>query len=43
MANTTYLNVGDMDTDYIDGSGNLVKNDDAKMVMIRNKADLDML
>ena len=43
MANTTYLNIGDMDTDYVDGSGNLVKNDDAKMVMVRNKADLDIL
>lgn len=43
MTNTTYLNIGDMDTDYVDGNGNLVKNDDAKMVMIRNKADLDML
>ena len=43
MANTTYLNVGDMDTDYIDGNGNLVKNDDAKMVMVRSKADLDEL
>lgn len=43
MANTTYLNIGDMDTDYIDKSGNLVKNDDAKMVMVRSKADLDAL
>lgn len=43
MANTTYLNIGDMDTDYVDGSGNLVKNDDAKMVMVRSKADLDLL
>lgn len=43
MTNTTYLNIGDMDTDYVDGNGNLVKNDDAKMVMVRNKADLDML
>ena len=43
MADTTYLNIGDMDTDYVDGSGNLVKNDDAKMVMVRNKADLDIL
>lgn len=43
MANTTYLNIGDMDTDYVDGNGNLVKNDDAKMVMVRNKADLNIL
>lgn len=43
MADTTYLNIGDMDTDYVDGNGNLVKNDDAKMVMVRNKADLDIL
>lgn len=43
MADTTYLNIGDMDTDYVDGSGNLVKNDDAKMVMVRSKADLDLL
>ena len=43
MTNTTYLNIGDMDTDYVDGNGNLVKNDDAKMVMVRNKADLNML
>lgn len=43
MADTTYLNIGDMDTDYVDGNGNLVKNDDVKMVMIRNKADLDIL
>ena len=43
MADTTYLNIGDMDTDYVDGNGNLVKNDDAKMVMIRDKADLDIL
>ena len=43
MTNTTYLNIGDMDTDYIDKSGNLVKNDDAKMVMVRSKADLDAL
>ena len=42
MADTTYLNIGDMDTDYVDGNGNLVKNDDAKMVMVRNKADLDI-
>ena len=43
MADTTYLNIGDMDTDYVDGNGNLVKNDDAKMVMVRNKADLNIL
>ena len=43
MANTTYLNIGDMDTDYVDVGGNLVKNDDAKMVMVRSKADLDVI
>lgn len=43
MANTTYLNIGDMDTDYVDVSGNLVKNDDAKMVMVRSKADFDVI
>lgn len=43
MANTTYLNIGDMDTDYVDESGNFVKNDDTKMVMVRSKVDLDLL
>lgn len=43
MANTKYLNIGDMDTDYIDQNGNIIKNDDAKMVMVRNKSDLDLL
>lgn len=38
-----YLNIGDMEMDYVDGNGNLVKNDAAKMVMIRNKSDLDLL
>lgn len=39
----TYINVGDMDTDYVNSSGNLVKNDDAKLVMIRTSADLALL
>ena len=43
MVDTKWLNVGDMDTDYVDGNGNLVKNDDAKMVMVRSKADLDVI
>lgn len=43
MADTIYLNIGDMDTDYVDGNGNFVKNDDAKMVMVRSKADLDLI
>lgn len=39
---TRYLNVGDMDTDYVDNNGNIVKNDDAKTVMVRSKLDLPL-
>ena len=39
---TRYLNIGDMDTDYVDSNGNIVKNDDAKTVMVRSKLDLPL-
>lgn len=39
---TRYLNIGDMDTDYVDNNGNIVKNDDAKTVMVRSKFDLPL-
>lgn len=43
MVDPKWLNVGDMDTDYVDSNGRIIKNDDAKLVMVRSKADLDML
>lgn len=43
MTDTKWLNVGDMDTDYVDSNGRIIRNDDAKMVMVRNKSDLDLL
>ena len=43
MPKDKYLNVGDMEMDYIDKDGNLVKNGVAKMVMIRSKSDLELL
>ena len=39
---TKYLNIGDMDTDYVDSDGNIVKNDDTKVVMVRSKLDLPL-
>lgn len=39
---TRYLNIGDMDTDYVDNNGNIIKNDDAKTVMVRSKLDLPL-
>lgn len=39
---TRYVNVGDMDTDYVDNDGNIVKNDDTKIVIVRSKLDLPL-